>query len=136
MASNAMWRRVAEDIAARIVDGTYPIGARLPTYEQLKDLYAPVSVGTIRKAVDVLRAHGVIQGESGVGLFVTALPPANLDPPDPITDLQDRTDDLEERQGYLEAVVQDLYAQLGLSQPGEDGDSHGRPARARRAAGA
>ena len=101
MASNALWRRVAEDIAGKIRDGEYAIGSRIPSYHALAATHR-VSIGTARHAVDVLRAHGVIEGESGVGLYVKGMPPESIDPVDPIASMQDQIARLEARVERLE----------------------------------
>jgi DNA-binding GntR family transcriptional regulator len=38
-ADDPVWRQVANDISARIADGTYPLGSPLPAEEELASEY-------------------------------------------------------------------------------------------------
>ncbi|WP_406067923.1 winged helix-turn-helix domain-containing protein [Micromonospora sp. NBC_01638] len=68
------YREVAEDLAARIKSGEYAPGERLPTYNELADLYK-VSVTTVQRAIIVLQTRGLVVGLQGRGLWVTEDPP-------------------------------------------------------------
>ncbi|MFC7756981.1 winged helix-turn-helix domain-containing protein [Catellatospora bangladeshensis] len=61
---------IAADIAARIKTGEYPPGSRLPSYSQLTEIYAPVSVATIARVIRDLRIQGVVVGSPGRGVYV------------------------------------------------------------------
>jgi len=63
------YRRVADDIAARIVSGELASGARLRSERDLAEFYQ-VSYGTIRRAMEVLRNRGLITTIHGRGTFV------------------------------------------------------------------
>ncbi|MET8043405.1 winged helix-turn-helix domain-containing protein [Micromonospora sp. NPDC005215] len=63
------YREVAEDLAARIKSGEYVAGERLPTYNELADLY-DVSVTTVQRAIIVLQTRGLVVGLQGRGLWV------------------------------------------------------------------
>jgi GntR family transcriptional regulator len=63
------YRRVADDIAARIVSGELAPGARLRSERDLAEFYQ-VSYGTIRRAMEVLRNRGLITTIHGRGTFV------------------------------------------------------------------
>ncbi|MEV4119841.1 winged helix-turn-helix domain-containing protein [Micromonospora sp. NPDC049645] len=63
------YREVAEDLAARIKSGEYGAGERLPTYNELSDLY-DVSVTTVQRAIIVLQTRGLVVGLQGRGLWV------------------------------------------------------------------
>ncbi|MEU8254458.1 winged helix-turn-helix domain-containing protein [Micromonospora inaquosa] len=63
------YREVAEDLAARIKSGEYAAGERLPTYNELSDLY-DVSVTTVQRAIIVLQTRGLVVGLQGRGLWV------------------------------------------------------------------
>lgn len=63
------YRRVADDIAARIVSGELTAGARLRSERDLAEFYQ-VSYGTIRRAMEVLRNRGLITTIHGRGTFV------------------------------------------------------------------
>ncbi|MFG3554392.1 winged helix-turn-helix domain-containing protein [Micromonospora sp. NPDC047557] len=69
------YREVAEDLAARIRSGEYAPGERLPTYNELSDIYN-VSVTTVQRAVIVLQTRGLVVGLQGRGLWVAEELPA------------------------------------------------------------
>jgi 8-oxo-dGTP pyrophosphatase MutT (NUDIX family) len=60
------WRYIADDLRAKIAAGRWLPGDRLPTLEQLAEQYGHAK-GTIRNAVNELRAEGLI---SSRGLYV------------------------------------------------------------------
>jgi GntR family transcriptional regulator len=61
--------QVADAIREQIQSGHYPPGSQLPTEQQLRQTWG-VSVGTIRVALDQLRAEGLIVSRRGSGVFV------------------------------------------------------------------
>ena len=63
------YRRIADDLRARIAAGEYPRGERLPTYRQFAEEYR-AGVTTVQKAVALLMAEGLIVGVQGAGLYV------------------------------------------------------------------
>jgi 8-oxo-dGTP diphosphatase len=67
------WRLIADDLRAKIAAGRWLPGDRLPTLEQLSEQYDSAK-GTIRNAVNQLRAEGLI---SSKGLYVAG----TLEPP-------------------------------------------------------
>ncbi len=62
------WRRIADDIAAKIENGTYPPGTRL-TRPQMQADYA-VGAKTIQTAMIVLQDRGMVEPQHGVGYLV------------------------------------------------------------------
>jgi GntR family transcriptional regulator len=69
------YRQVAGDIRKKIVAGEYHPGDQLPSERELVESYG-VSRPTIRDAVGLLRAEGVLVAEHGRGVFVK--PPATV----------------------------------------------------------
>jgi GntR family transcriptional regulator len=63
------WQQVRADIAAKIADGTYPPGSKLPGVLALAGTYG-VAAMTVRKAIAALRDDGLIVTQSGWGTFV------------------------------------------------------------------
>jgi GntR family transcriptional regulator len=61
--------RVSHSLHARILDGTYPPGSRLPTEHELCETYG-VSRITIRQALERLRQEGWVDKIHGQGTFV------------------------------------------------------------------
>lgn len=60
---------IAEDIASRIESGEYKHGEKLPTYQEIADLYG-VHFATAARAMRDLRIRGLIVGSPGRGTFV------------------------------------------------------------------
>ncbi|WP_171904175.1 GntR family transcriptional regulator [Streptomyces abyssalis] len=69
----ARYQRVADSIRRQIVDGTLSAGDRLPTEPLLVAEYG-VSRLTVRHALDVLQAEGLIERFHGRGTFVRRPP--------------------------------------------------------------
>ncbi|MFC7247580.1 winged helix-turn-helix domain-containing protein [Catellatospora aurea] len=63
------YAQIAEDLSERIKSGEYPPGAKLPSYNQLGELYS-VGFSTIAKAIALLRDRGVVIGAPGRGVYV------------------------------------------------------------------
>lgn len=65
------YRRIADDLTARITAGEYPPGTALPSGAALQASYG-VSSTTVRAAVRVLAAGGLVESRQGVGTLVLA----------------------------------------------------------------
>lgn len=65
--------QIVDDLRARILDGRLPDGSRLPAERELAVQYG-VSGATVREAVRVLSAVGLVSVRHGAGTFVTAAP--------------------------------------------------------------
>jgi GntR family transcriptional regulator, transcriptional repressor for pyruvate dehydrogenase complex len=65
--------QIVDDLRDRILDGDLPNGSRLPSERELAEQYG-VSGATIREAVRVLSAVGLVSVRHGAGSFVTAEP--------------------------------------------------------------
>ena len=68
--------RIAERLRQAIIDRSLPAGARLPGQREMAHEYA-TTLMTIRHALALLEAEGLIRFEHGVGTFVTDI---GLDP--------------------------------------------------------
>jgi DNA-binding GntR family transcriptional regulator len=64
-----LWRRIRQELWAKIDAGILRPGDKLPTTEELADHYQ-TSRGTVRRAVEVLIEAGILKGRQGVGVFV------------------------------------------------------------------
>jgi DNA-binding GntR family transcriptional regulator len=62
-------RDIADDIARRIAAGEYRRGQRLPTYDELAEEYGSAR-RTVARAVDILKALGIVVGVQGSGVYV------------------------------------------------------------------
>lgn len=67
-------RNRVEDIMRKLetalLDGTWPVGARLPAERVLAERY-DVARNTIREAIQRLAARGLLQSRRGAGVYVT-----------------------------------------------------------------
>ena len=78
--------QIVEVIRARIDQGDYPIGSKLPTEHELLCEFG-VSRAVVREAIANLRANGLVTTRQGVGVFVQqpvpptgfVIPPIELD---------------------------------------------------------
>ena len=67
--------QVADQLRARIRDGTYAPGQRLPSADDLHEIY-DVAPNTARKSLILLREEGLAEMTHGRGTFVRrGLPP-------------------------------------------------------------
>lgn len=67
----AKYERVADDIRRQIETGKLAVGNRLPSETTLAEEHR-VSVPTVRQAMSVLRAEGLIESRQGIGTYVRA----------------------------------------------------------------
>ncbi len=75
MPTTPEFRRVADDIAAKIHAGILTTGEQLPSYKDLAVEYE-VGLSTIRTALMLLAERGLIIGKPGKGTFVAGQPTA------------------------------------------------------------
>jgi len=66
------YESVYRALRARIEDGEFEVGQRLPSIAQLMDEYKAESLGTIRRAQGMLAEDGLVRTEQGRGVFVVA----------------------------------------------------------------
>lgn len=64
---------VANELRRAISAGVYPIGAELPSTARLTESYG-VSTTVVRAAVRELRDEGLVRGQPGKAVYVTAEP--------------------------------------------------------------
>lgn len=64
-----MWRQIAEVIVARIDDGTYPVGSKVPSVVELSTEFE-VAASTAQKVMAHLKSEGLVRTEVGLGSFV------------------------------------------------------------------
>ena len=91
--------QIADDLRTKVIDGTYPVGAALPSTSQLMQIYE-VSVTVARAAIKELQNEGVAEGQPGKAVYVQREP----EPVEPSTEYRELTrqiDDLRDtvRQG-------------------------------------
>lgn len=66
------WMQVRDILRARITSGE--LSGRLPSERTLSQTYE-IAVGTVRKAIDALRAEGLVYTQHGWGTFTVPRPP-------------------------------------------------------------
>jgi GntR family transcriptional regulator len=76
-AAAPLYRQLAAELRARIFDGTYPRGSRLPAEPELRAEHK-VSRVTVRLALGLLREEGLIEPQPGRGTFVREAAPVRL----------------------------------------------------------
>lgn len=69
MAPKFPYRRVADDLRARLAAGEWAPGAQLPTRAKLAEEYG-VNHMTIDRVIRELRADGLVETVPGLGMFV------------------------------------------------------------------
>jgi GntR family transcriptional regulator len=67
----APYLRVAAALRARVADGTWPVGHRLPSRPDLGREHG-VGENVVRRAQELLVAQGVLEGRAGSGTYVRA----------------------------------------------------------------
>lgn len=123
--------QIAADLRAKIADGKYAPGDRLPAITELAAEYHSASE-TIRRALGVLRDEGLVESHSTRGTFVLKAPEpaAPAASAERVAELEQRVeaqaadvDAIRADLGRQEAQILDLYRKLGEPRRG-----HGRTA--------
>src|SRR5436189_4209491 len=96
------YQQIAEDLKAKISDGTFPIGAALPSTAKLMETY-DVSITVVRAAVKELQVEGTVIGQPGKGVYVQHKPTRTRG-----HDLAKRVDELTETVRQLGERVSEL----------------------------
>lgn len=141
------YQRLMRRIRAAIISGEYPVGSPIPSTTELVE-ESKMSRPVVRRAIDQLKAEGILEGHQGKGVYVAAMP-ADADHRRADTEalgeqfaglrqefreLEKLTDSaevltrlgrVEARVGKLEAVVLNLTSRNGLPNPfgGEHDDA-------------
>lgn len=77
MPSEAVWRRVYDDIRRQIETGELEPGDQLPSTPNMVQQFAhlsprgQISMTTVRKAIMILQAEGWLTGYPGLGVYVS-----------------------------------------------------------------
>ncbi|WDZ86824.1 winged helix-turn-helix domain-containing protein [Micromonospora cathayae] len=66
-------QKIINDLTERIESGELEPGAQLPSTAELRAQYG-VSITVVRGAINWLKAKGMVEGMSGVGVFVAERP--------------------------------------------------------------
>jgi GntR family transcriptional regulator len=109
------YQLVADDIRTRIRSGEYEIGQPIPSTAKLMEMHQ-VSSTVVRRAVEQLRADGILVGHSGKGVYVQAMPDDVPDRAGGHAAAQEMAS-LTESVGRVEANLIELYGKLGYDYP-------------------
>lgn len=101
------YRQLADDLRAKISNGTYPVGEALPSTSQLMATY-DVSVTVARAAVKELQNEGIAEGQPGKAVYVQREPA----PAEPSTEFREITQQIEALREALGEAVQHLDQRL------------------------
>ena len=77
--NSRLYDRVAKDVAAKIAQGQFPVGERLPSERELALAFG-VSRPTVREALFALELDGLVEVRKGVGVFAVAQSPRGGEP--------------------------------------------------------
>jgi DNA-binding GntR family transcriptional regulator len=70
-----MYVQLASALRERIRRGEIPVGRRIPSHHELEqETGGTVSRRTIKSAIEMLQAEGIVQGVQGKGVFVITVP--------------------------------------------------------------
>lgn len=100
------YQQLANRLRAAIEEGSYKAGEQLPSHQALAGTYG-LSVGTVKRALAVLRDQGLITTRHGMGSYVRTRGPDLIGdaPQDEITEIRQTLAALDAR---LRAVEQRL----------------------------
>lgn len=104
--SRSPYVQIAEKLRSEIESGAYEPGEKLPTGRELESQWA-VSLGTVQRALDLLRRDGLIYGIQGKGNFVRS------DPGQPATDHDHGNGELRQQVAQLSDELEDVKERLG-----------------------
>ncbi|GAA3405614.1 FadR/GntR family transcriptional regulator [Paenibacillus hodogayensis] len=79
IASRKIYEQIAEQIKEQIVSGKLPPGHKLPSTRELTERYA-VGRSTMREALSMLKAMGLIEIRQGEGCFVRSMQEPGIEP--------------------------------------------------------
>lgn len=127
------YQRLMRQIRAGIISGEYPVGSPIPSTTELTAASGK-SRPVVRRAIDQLKAEGILEGHQGKGVFVKALPEdadrgqADLKAVSERVDgLEDRVagyEDLRAEVGRLRADILYLYDRFAVPYDHGDGGAH------------
>ncbi|MEV0773834.1 GntR family transcriptional regulator [Nocardia salmonicida] len=109
--SKPRYALIADDLRAKISRGDYAPGDQLPTKAQMMEQWS-AALNTVARAINELQNEGLVQTFQGVGSFVQTPPPKDgeVDPADALEQLRARVE-------QLEALMMEVFSNLGLSYP-------------------
>lgn len=67
----SVFQRIADDLHEKIESGELQPGDKIPSASELQAKYG-CSITPVRRAIDQLKTLGLVEGHSGMGVFVKA----------------------------------------------------------------
>ncbi|OJG06127.1 Mannosyl-D-glycerate transport/metabolism system repressor MngR [Pseudonocardia autotrophica] len=107
MARSPKYQQVADDLRAKIANGTYPIGEPLPSTSALMSGY-DVSITVARAAIKQLQAEGLAEGQPGKAVYVVGEP----GPSQPSAEFSEITRRIEDLREALDSAMTQLDARV------------------------
>lgn len=98
------WEDVVNDLVARMRSGEFGVGSALPSTSELMSRHKARSNGPIKKAIDALKAAGVVEGRAGAAVYVLRVPRE--------AEVFEMTRTLAQRVAVLEAQVAELKTDI------------------------
>lgn len=151
------YQQVADDLRRQISEGKIRVGQAIKSAAKLQQEYK-VSSTVVQRAINELRAEGLLQGQPGKGVFVKATPDeavtetlslqriagevvqlrTNLEEINaaPVAALRGEIDDMRRQLGRIEGNLVALYGRLGHPYPRDTERTENRQTPQRRARGA
>jgi DNA-binding GntR family transcriptional regulator len=116
------YRRIAEDLLARIDKGEYPPGSKLPTKAELMTKHH-VALNTVERAIEELRAAGRVETVQGAGMYVRepGAESPSADTVKRVERLESEVADLREELSLVRAQMMNLYQSKGQQYPYGEG---------------
>ncbi|MGF0320918.1 GntR family transcriptional regulator [Nocardia fluminea] len=112
MVSKPRYALIADELRAKITSGSYAPGDQLPTKAQLMEQWS-AALNTVARAINELQNEGLVETFHGVGSFVREPSP----PEEGEKDAADELHQLRVRVEHLEALMMEVFSNLGLSYP-------------------
>ena len=107
MARSPKYQQVADDLRAKIANGTYPVGSALPSTSALMSSY-DVSITVARAAIKQLQAEGLAEGQPGKAVYVTSEP----GPSEPSAEFEEISRQIDEIRATLDSAMSRLDARI------------------------
>ncbi|WP_406467069.1 GntR family transcriptional regulator [Streptomyces sp. NBC_01594] len=115
------YAQLADDLRKQMREGSLAVGSEIPSTSQLMSQYE-VSNTVVKRALDLLKAEGLLIGQQGKGVFVRELPAAPEPSAVDVAAVMRRLDD-------LGATVEQLVDRIAALEKGRSTSAQPRPAR-------
>jgi GntR family transcriptional regulator len=127
MSDAPKYRTLANELREDIRSGRLPVGGRLPTKAALMSKHG-VALGTVDRALNILRDEGLIKSEQGAGTWIIRVPDDEPDLPGQIAEIREQVEEvraevrdeaLRSQVAAIEAALRNVYIRQGWDYPGD-----------------